>query len=57
LNGDELVHERLVNAAAKLAQGGGQHKVGLSGVDTGLTQTRGIHDGKVGAQAVADRFI
>ena len=36
LNSDKLVHERLVNAAAKLAQGGGQHKVGLRGVEAVL---------------------
>jgi hypothetical protein len=37
LDGDELVQERLVYAAAKLAQGGGQHKVVLRGVDAVLT--------------------
>src|SRR5712691_10571397 len=32
LDGDELVHERLVYAAAKLAQGGGQHKWSCEGL-------------------------
>src|SRR5512145_1079191 len=57
LDGDELVHERLVYTAAKLAQGGGQHKVVLRGVDTVLTQASRIHDSKVGAQLAADLVI
>ena len=57
LDGDQLIHERLVNAAAKLAEGLGQHKVGLGGIDLVLPEATGVHDGKVGAQAVADILI
>lgn len=57
LDGNQLIHEGLVNAAAKLAEGLGQHKVGLRGIDLIVPETTGIHDRKVGAEAMADIFI
>lgn len=33
LDGDQLIHQGLVHAVTKLAQGLGQHKVGLSRID------------------------
>jgi hypothetical protein len=33
LDGDQLIHEGCVHAAAKLAEGLGQHKVSLRGID------------------------
>lgn len=57
LDGDEVVHEGLINATAKFAQGGGQHKVGLRRVDAIRSQTTSIHDGEVSAKAVADIVI
>ena len=57
MDGDQLIHKRLVNATAKLAQGLGKHKVGLTGIGLVLSQVAGIHHGKVRAQAVADGLI
>jgi hypothetical protein len=57
LNGDELVREGFVNAATKLAERLRQHKVGLGGIDLILAEATGIHDGKVGPQAMADILV
>jgi len=57
LDGDEFVHEGLVNATAKLAQGGRQHKVDLRRIDAVLPQATGLHDGEVRAQTTADLLI
>jgi hypothetical protein len=57
LDGNELLQEGLVNAAAKLAEGLGQDKVGLSRIDLVVSEATGIHDGKVGPQAMADVLI
>jgi hypothetical protein len=57
LNGDQLIHECLVNAAAKLAEGFGQNKMDLRGIDLIVSEATGIHDGKVRAQAMADLLI
>ena len=57
LDGDQLIHQRLVNATAKLAQGLGEHKVGLRRIDLIVPEATGIHDGKVRAQALADILI
>jgi hypothetical protein len=57
LDGDELVHERLVKATAKLTEGGGQHKMGLRGGDAVFSEASGIHDRKVRTKAVADIVI
>ena len=57
LNGEQLIHEGLVNAAAKLAEGLGQDKVGLRRIELILTEATGIHDGKVRAQAMTDILV
>jgi hypothetical protein len=57
LDGNELIHEGLVNAAAKLTEGLGQNKVGLRGIHLVVLEATGIHDGKVGPQAMADILI
>jgi hypothetical protein len=57
LNGAQLLHEGFVNATAKLAESLGQDKVGLSRIDLVLAEATGIHDGKVGAQAMANILI
>src|SRR5512145_2169873 len=57
LDGNGLIYEGLVHAAAKLAEGLGQDKVGLRGLDLVVLEAAGIHDGKVGPQALADIFI
>ena len=57
LDGNELIHEGLVHAAAKLAEGLGQDKVSLGRIDLVVSEATGIHDSKVGAQALADILI
>ena len=57
LDGNELILEGLVNTAAKLTEGLRKHKVGLRGIDLILAEATGIHDGKVGAQALAALLI
>ena len=57
LDGNERIHERLVNAAAKLAEGLGQDKVGLRRIDLVVSEAAGIQDGTVGPQAMADSLI
>ena len=57
LDGDQLIHERLVDTATKLAEGLGEHKVHLRARGLVLTQATGVHHGKVRAQAVADVLI
>jgi hypothetical protein len=57
LDGNELIHEGLVNTAAKLTEGLRKHKVGLRGIDLILAEATSIHDGKVGTQALADLLI
>ena len=57
LDGNELIHEGLVKAAAKLTESLRKHKVGLRGIDLILAEATGIHDSKVGAQALADILI
>jgi hypothetical protein len=47
LNGEQLIYERLVNAATKLAEGLGQDKVALRRIDPILAEATGVHDGKV----------
>ena len=57
LEGKALIPERLVDAAAQLTQGLGEDKVGLRGIDPIVSQATGLHDRKIGAQAMADIFI
>ena len=57
LDGNELIHEGLGNAAAKLTERLRKHKVGLRGIALILAEATGIHDGKVGAQALAALLI
>ena len=57
LDGNELIHKGLVKAAAKLTESLGQDKMGLRGMHLVLLETTGIHDGKVGSQAMADLLI
>jgi len=57
LDGNELIHEALVNAAAKLAEGLGQDKVGLRRIALGVSEATGIHAGTVGPHAMAAILI
>jgi hypothetical protein len=57
LEGAQLIHEGLIEAAAKRAARLGSHKVGLRGIDLLVSEATGIHDGKVGANAMADILI
>jgi hypothetical protein len=57
LNGAQLLHEGFVNTTAKLAEGFGQDKVGLRRIDLVLAEATGRHDGKVGAQAMANILL
>ena len=57
LDGNEFIHERRVDAAAKLTEGLGEDKVGLRRIDLVVSQATGLHDRKIGAQAMADIFI
>ena len=57
LDGEERIHESLIDATAKLGQGCGQHKVRLGELSLVLAQATGIHDSKVGAQTLADILI
>jgi hypothetical protein len=49
LESKQVIHERLVNTAAKLPEGLGQHKVGLRGIALVFSQATGVHDRKIGA--------
>ena len=57
LDGNECIREGLVHAAAKLAEGLGQYKVSLGRIGLIVSETTGIHDGKVGPQAMTDILI
>ena len=57
LDGQQFVHQSFVNAAAKLGQDFGQHKVLLRAVQLDGLDTTSVHDGKVGAQAVTDGVV
>jgi hypothetical protein len=57
LEGDELIHERLVDAATKLAEGLREHTGHVRARGLVLTQATGVQHGKVRAQAVADVLI
>jgi hypothetical protein len=57
LDGNEFIYEGLVDAAAKLTEGLRQDKMGLRGINLVVLETTGIHDGKVGPQAMADILI
>jgi hypothetical protein len=57
LDGDQFIHERLVNPAAKLGQGLGQHKVGLGWGHLVLAEATGVHNSKIRPQAVTDILI
>ena len=49
LDGDELIHKRLVDAATKLTERLGEYKVSLRAMRLVLPQATGVHHGKVGA--------
>jgi hypothetical protein len=57
LDCQQFVHQGFVNALAKLGQNFGQHKMLLPAVPLDDLNTTGVHDGKVGAQAVTDLFV
>jgi hypothetical protein len=56
-HGDPLIHECLVNAAAKLAEGFGQHNRAWRGLDLRVSEATGRHDSKVRAPAMAALLI
>ena len=49
LNGHQLVHQVLIEAATELGQGFGQDKMGLGAIGLALTPTASLHDCHVGA--------
>ena len=49
LDGDECIHQRLVDAAPKLTERFGEYKVYLGTRSLVLPQATGVHHGKVGA--------
>ena len=57
LDGNELIHQRFVYTAATLAQRLGEHKVRLRRIDLRVSEATGIHDGKVGPQAMTARLL
>jgi hypothetical protein len=57
LDGQQLLHEPLVNTAAALTKGLGQPKGLLGAIGLVLTQATRVHHGKVRTQAVADGLI
>jgi hypothetical protein len=57
LNGEEFLHEALIEASPKRAEGFGIDKIGLITLGLDLADASGIHDGKIGAKSVADRLI
>ena len=57
LDGPQLIHQGLVDTAAKLRQGFGQDKVLLRTIKLHCVEATGIHDRYVGAQPLADGFI
>jgi hypothetical protein len=57
LHGEQRIHECLVNAAAKLTESFGEDKVPLRRIALGVSEATGVHDGKIGPQAMADSLI
>ena len=57
LDGDEFIHQHLVDTATKRTERLGQDKVCLRARRLVLLEATGVHHGKVGTQAVADIFI
>ena len=57
LDSQQLVHQGLVDTAAKLRQGFGQDKVLLRAVELHFFKATSVHDRHVGAQPLADGFI
>jgi hypothetical protein len=57
VDGDECIHECFVNAASKLPESLGEHKMRLRTIGVVLAKATGLHDGKVRSQAVADVLI
>jgi hypothetical protein len=57
LDGDELLHEGLVQAAAQLAERGGEHAMGLRRLEVVLASATSVHDRAGGAHPVTDGLI
>jgi hypothetical protein len=57
LDAQQSVHQSCINTPAKVGQGFGQHKALLRAVQWDCLNTTGLHDGKVGTQAVTDGVI
>jgi hypothetical protein len=57
LDGDEFIHQSLVNPATKLTERLWEDKVSLRARRLVLLEATGVHHGKVRAQAVADCLI
>lgn len=57
LDGQEFLHEGLVKAAAKLAEGLRQPQVGWRGIDWVLAQPPRLPHGKIGAHAMTEICI
>ena len=57
LDGPQLLHQGLVDTAAKLRQGFGQDKVLLRTIELHFVEATRLHDCHIGAQPLADGFI
>jgi len=57
LDGEQFVHQGVIKTMAKLGQRFGQHKMLLRAVPLDHLDATGVHDRKVGAQAVTDVFV
>jgi hypothetical protein len=57
LDGQPFIDQGLVETAAKLGQGFGQHKMGLRTVESNVFYTTGRHDRHLGTQPLTDGFI
>ena len=57
LESQQLIHEGVVQTAAKLRQGFGQDKVLLRTIELHCVEATRIHDCHIGAQPLADGFI
>lgn len=57
LDGYQLIHQGLIDAATELGQGFGQDNMGLGALDVDLAEATGVHHRHIGAQTLTDSVI
>jgi hypothetical protein len=57
LDGEEFLHQGVIDTAAKPGQRLRQDKMGLCAVGLDRSKATSVHDRKIGAQAMANLFI